>query len=326
MITSERLGSLRRCSPGLVLALIVAAVPQFAYAHGTVGKRLFIEPLFAEDANVKNELVLPRSELFRLPDGTVRSFGFALEKQLWQDRWSVSVEQGVASVHMNRNATSGFDNVEITTKYVAYTNGPHEFILSPTLGVTLPTGSRKFMERHSAVSTGVLWAKGFGDLPGGWLRPLAVQADTLVQAFVSGEHKRLVVYDMVVEYSIAYLNHYIRKADGAYDTDDSLRVGSSPKAILGDMFPFVELNGETPLNGHDEHTSTFIRPGILHVGHYFQVTAAADLPLRSAPSSRSRVGAVIMFDFFLDEINNVFKYCVREAHTVAENDTVWQRQ
>jgi hypothetical protein len=309
MITAERLGSLRRCSAGLVLALIIALVPHYGYAHGTVGKRLFIEPLFAEDANVKNELILPRSEFLRLPDGTVRSFGFSLEKQLWQDRWSVSVEQGVGSVHMNRNAISGFDNVEISTKYAAYKNAPHEFILSPTVGVTLPTGSRKFVERHSAVSTGLLWAKGFGDLPGGWLRPLAVQADTLVEEVVSGEHKRTVVYDMVVEYSIPYLNHYIRKADGAYNTDDSLRVGSSVKAILGDMFPFVEFNGETPLNGHNEHTSTFIRPGILHVGHYLQVTAAADIPLRSAPSSPSRsVGAVIMFDFFLDEINHVFKW------------------
>jgi hypothetical protein len=308
-MTAKRQMHTRHCSAAALLLLMLATMPQYSRAHGIIGKRMFVEPLFAEDANIKNELVFPRSEFLRMPDGTIRSFGFGLEKQLWPDRWSVSIEQGLASVHTNTEKKTGFDNLEISTKVAAYTSEPHEFILSPMLGVSLPTASRKLVERQTRVSGGLLCGKGLGDLKSHWLRPLAVQGDVLLEASVAGEREGAVGYDLVVEYSIPYLNHYVRKADSAYDTDASLRLGSSLKALLGDLFPFVEFNGETPLNRSEEHTPTFIRPGVLVMGHYAQVTIAADLPLRNSSASRGRrAGAVIMFDFFLDEISHIFEW------------------
>jgi hypothetical protein len=83
MTTAERLANLRHCSAAAVLALFLGMFPQHGYAHGIIGKRMFVEPLFADDPNIKNELVFPRSEFLRMPDGTVRTLGFALEKQLW---------------------------------------------------------------------------------------------------------------------------------------------------------------------------------------------------------------------------------------------------
>ena len=53
-----------------LIAFIVSCSP--TAAHGIVGKRMFIEPVATEDANVKTELVLPNIAFLTLPDGTDR--------------------------------------------------------------------------------------------------------------------------------------------------------------------------------------------------------------------------------------------------------------
>ena len=64
----------------LIIVVMVAGIPSALWAHGTVGQRKFIEPLFTEDANIKDELHLPRAEFFMLPDGSSRSFSASFEK------------------------------------------------------------------------------------------------------------------------------------------------------------------------------------------------------------------------------------------------------
>jgi hypothetical protein len=46
----------------LSIIISLAGLHSAVWAHGVVGKRMFVEPLFAEDANIKNELT------FRAPN------------------------------------------------------------------------------------------------------------------------------------------------------------------------------------------------------------------------------------------------------------------
>src|SRR3954468_17421995 len=78
----------------LIIAVMLACITSDLWAHGTVGQRNFIEPLFTEDANIKNELDFPRAEFLMLPDGSSRSFSASFEKALYPNRWSVVIEQG----------------------------------------------------------------------------------------------------------------------------------------------------------------------------------------------------------------------------------------
>ena len=71
------------------------------------------------------------------------------------------------------------------------------------------------------------------------------------------------------------------------------------------MYPFVEFNGSTPVGGTSGSSATFLRPGAAYVGKYFQISAAADVPLRGYLPSR-RVGAVVLFDLFLNEVVPAF--------------------
>ncbi len=291
------------CGPSLALILAAALAP-VCWGHGIVGDRMFIEPLFTEDANLKNELDIPRLEFLTQPDGSFRGLDLSLEKTLWVDRWSVVVDQARLYQHVNGRTVAGFDNLEVGMKLAAYRNAPHEFILTPALFTTLATGSRSVVERQTAMQPILLYGKGFGDVKMNWLRPFAVQGDFGYRASVTGPRDRQVIYDAVLEYSVPYLN-WVRRANAGYELEHQLRRGHSLGATIGDLFPFVEFNGSTPVRGTVGQTVTFLRPGALYMGKYFQLSLAADSPLNRYRGPH-RTGGVILLDLFLDELHPAF--------------------
>ncbi len=123
---------------GICLAAgFLSGIPR-ADARGTVGERMFIEPLFTEDANVKNELVLPAAEFLVQPDGTWRTGGFSLEKALYPQRFSVVLHDDRIYQHTGGRSPAGWDNLELGLKWEASTNVQHEFVLSPCAFRHLP--------------------------------------------------------------------------------------------------------------------------------------------------------------------------------------------
>ncbi len=309
----------RRRPAWLLPLLLIALLSPACWGHGIVGERMFIEPLFTEDANIKNELDLPRLEFLTLPDGSFRMLDISLEKTLYPDRWSVVVDQARLYRHQQGRTVAGFDNLEVGTKVAVWRNEPHEFILTPALFTTFATASRKIGDRHTALQPSLLYGKGFGDLRVSWLRPFAVQGDFGYHISVTGERERQVLYDAVLDYSVPYLN-FIRQANAGYQLEHQLRRGHSLGAIVGDLFPFVEFNGATPVRGTAGQTTTFLRPGALYMGKYFQLSLAADLPLRGYQRPR-RTGAVILLDLFLDELHPAFGWTpFGKRHGHAEPD------
>ncbi len=275
----------------------------FALAHGVVGNRMFIEPLFTEDANVKNEFVMPFGKFGVQQDGTWREFSFSFEKQLYPGVLSVVLEGGRVNRHDGPDRLAGWDNLEIGVKWEAFTNEPREFVLTPALFVTVPAGSEHVVEHETALRPMLLYGKGFGDLPLKLLRPFAVQGDIGIGASVREPFDKDFQYDTVLMYSIPYLNHWVRKADARYSIEGSLRRGFSRGALLGNLFPFVEFNGIRPVNGDSQEVSSSLRPGILWMGKYVQVSVAADIPIQHPRfGDRPHRGVCFSFDWFLDEI------------------------
>jgi hypothetical protein len=254
-----------------------------------------------------------------LPDDTFRALGASIENALYPDRWSVVVEESRLYQHTGGTTVPGFDNLEVGTKVAICRSERHEFVLTPALFITTPTASRKLGTRSTALKPTVLLANGFGDLKWNWIRPLAVQGDLGYETSITGERERQVIYDMVLLYSVPYLNRFIRHINAGFDLEHNLRLGHSPRAILGDMFPFIEFNGSTPVAGTSGSTSTFARPGALYMGKYFQIGAAMDLPLRWT-SPRQRVGAVLLLDLYLDEIHSTFGWAPFGKHHHQEED------
>ncbi len=148
----------------------------------------------------------------------------------------------------------------------------------------------------------LLYGKGFGDLRVPWLRPFAIQGDVGFQSSLTGPRDHQIVYDDLLMYSIPYLNHWVRQADAGYSLEHSLRRGFSRGAFFGDLFPYVEFNASTAVSGAPGGTSAALRPGILWMGTYAQVSLAADIPLKAPGLGPRHAGIVVLVDWFLDEI------------------------
>jgi hypothetical protein len=273
-----------------------------AHAHGIAGKRMFIEPLVTEDANVKNELVLPSGGFQVQADGTWRELGFSFEKALYPRRLSIVVEGGRIYQHTDAEKLAGWGNLEMGLKWQGFTSERHEFVLGPALFATFPTGSTQVAPHQTSLRPMLLYAKGFGDLSIGWLRPFAVQGDVGYEASVSGPRDRQLVFNEVLTYSIPYLDHWVRQADAGYSMEHSLRRGLSRGAVFGNLFPFVEFNGARELNGAPGAASFELRPGVLWMGKYLQVSMAANIPVQSPGMEHPHTGASVQVDWFLDEI------------------------
>ena len=160
------------------------------------------------------------------------------------------IEQSRVYRRIARSTIAGFDDLEVGTKLALYRSAVHELVLTPAVFLTAPTGSHVVAENRTKLQPAFVFAKGFGDLKWGWLRPLALQGDIAYEAAVTGVRERHATYDMVLEYSVPYLNRFIRNADTGFDLEHNLRLGHSSRAILGNMYPFVEFNGSTPVWGY----------------------------------------------------------------------------
>lgn len=296
----------------LCMAGAWAAFPQMARAHGKVGKRLFIEPLVTEDANPKNELDFPVFETIQTPDGHVIDFNYSLEKMLTPNM-SVSFDNSFGSFAANgQSATWGTGNVGFGAKYALRRSVRHEFIVSSELHWEAPTGSERIgAGGFNILTPEILYAKGFGDLSDTglwkWLKPFAIQGDLTADFAVGGTPATRPGaqpnVDTVFEYSIPYLNTYVRHKNKGFELEGgSLRDGWSPRAISGDLFPFAELNFSwTSVPGGARLRPTgFFRPGVTYMGHCFEIGAAAEFPANGF-AGRS-VGAIGIFDLFLDDV------------------------
>ena len=231
---------------------MLACIPSVLWAHGTVGQRKFIEPLFTEDANIKNELDLQRAEFLMLPDGSSRSFSASFEKALYPNRWSVVIEQSRVYRRVAGSTIAGFDDLEVATKLALYRRAEHELVLTPAVFLTAPTGSHVVAENRTKLQPALVFAKGFGDLKWGWLRPLALQGDIGYEAAVTGVRERHATYDMVLEYSVPNLNRFIRNAD----------TGLTWSTICGWVTPYEQFS-ETCT--HSLNSTARPRLGVLRV-------------------------------------------------------------
>lgn len=313
MLSSVRIGIAGVC---LAAALLLASGRIFA--HGIVGNRLFIEPLVTEDANPKNEFDFPILEAIPGPDGHYVTFNYSLEKKLLP-RFSLHLEHSMAWFTPSLPGASsrfGSGNFGLAAKYAFYMNPAHEFIMSGQLGIDFPTGDAGIgAESFTTLSPEFLYAKGFGDLPSNpglrWLRPFAIQGDVgfdFPTGGISGDNDVRFTprADLVLEYSFPYLNQFVRHSNGKYSLGEGyIRKGHSLAAILGNLFPFTEFNfAALPTGQMGRRTLGFFRPGVVYVGHYFEVGAAAELPANRFTGRH--VGGMAIFDVFIDDVFPIF--------------------
>ena len=279
----------------LTLICSIFISPNFSFAHGLVGKRLFVEPIATEDANIFSEYDVVVPSYIIGDEGKELALGSSLTLRLTEN---LGLEIAGEWVSINPDLgekETGFQNPELTLKYVAYTSPVHESIATVALSVEPPLGKEEIgADDFYAFGTGLFYGKGFGDLPESliYLRPLMIQGDVTVHHHLTrdpGETTNSLSYDFALYYSLPYLQQFVKD------------VGIP--APLNRLFPMVEFNFQQVLNGPElGHREALMRPGLIWVGKSTQVGLAAVIPINGSSREETDIGVAGIFSLYLDDL------------------------
>jgi len=300
----------------LVWALgLVAASTQSVSAHGLIGQRFFPATLAIDDPFVADELSLPTVLHIRNRGSDERppTLQTDLSGEL-SKRLSPNLGLSLGGTYsfldpIPGKSTSGFDNMEVSLKYVFWQNAEHETLLSAGASWEIGgTGSKKIgADSFDTVTPQFFFGKGFGDSPDAvdWLKPaaltgalgLAIPVRRLNKTFsldddgnVQTTHDlnpKTFNWGFSVQYNLQYLQSFVRD------------VGLP--APFNRMIPVVEFAMQTPIEGpHTGRTTGTINPGIIWFGRYMQLSVEAVIPANTMTGKN--VGVLAQIHFYLDDI------------------------
>jgi hypothetical protein len=292
-----------------IAAVLLAASP--AAAHGVAGNRFFPATLATDDPAVADELSLPTISHLKTGDDPA-----ATETEVageWSKRLTPKLALSFAGAWTQLDTPgaghlSGFQNLETTLKYQAFTSAAHEAIVS--IGVSGEWGgsgsSAVGAEKTGTVTPTLFVGKGAGDLPEslGWMRPfaitgvvgyaiptrsheLAADPDCDACAPIRQATMRSLTYGLTLQYSLPYLTARVR--------DFGLPMW------ISQLTPLVEFQASTPVaNGHGERTTGTVNPGVIWSGPRMQFGLEAQVPINR--ESGRTVGVLFQVHWFLDDL------------------------
>jgi hypothetical protein len=283
---------------GAALALAgMTAVP--AFAHAICGNRVFPATLIMDDPGVGDELSLPTIQYQPIPGsggnppGRIIDYGLEWDKTITRDLGFAINGDYLTQRGAGQNDLQGLDNVTVTLKDELPCIDSHEFLVS--LGVIHEfAGTGSSLLRHAGVidsvgsTTPTLYVgKGLGDLPIGYLRPLAVTGELGYQISDSPSlSPNQWAYAASVQYSIPYLQQHVKALD--------------LPAFVGRLVPLVEVSMSTPQNGGQ--TTGTIAPGVLYEANTWQAGLEMTIPANSATRQTQGLGFIVQFHVFIDDL------------------------
>ncbi len=280
----------------LAVASTVFAVTT-AHAHVVCGDRVFPATLAMDDPGVGDELSLPTILYTPIPagggnpSGKSVDYGYEWDKTITKD-FGFAINGDYYTQYGAGQNLSGWDNVTITLKDELPCFAASEFVAS--VGVIREfagTGSSRLVnagviDAVSSTAPTLYAGKGFGDLPIGYLRPLAV---TVELGYQVSDWPRASpnqwAYAFSVQYSMPYLQQHVK----ALDIPD----------FFTHLLPLVEVSMTTPQIGPTIGT---ISPGVLYEADVWQAGIEAMIPANGATRKSQGTGFLVQFHLFLDDI------------------------
>jgi hypothetical protein len=286
-----------------------------ASAHGLIGQRFFPATLTIDDPFVADELSLPT--VFHIRNRGSEESPPTLQTDLsgeFSKRLSPNLGSSLGGTYtlldpLPGKSVSGFDNMEVSLKYVFWKSAAHETLLSAGVSWDVGgTGRKKIgAESFDTVTPQLFFGKGFGDLPNSveWLKPLALTGalgldlptrrfNQTISLNDDGEveverelNAKTMQWGFSVQYNLQYLQSFVRD------------VGLP--APFNRMIPIVEIAMQTPIEGpHAGRTTGTINPGVIWFGRYCQLGIEAVIPVNTMTGKN--VGVLAQLHFYLDDI------------------------
>ncbi len=307
-------------------AVALSALPggPAAHAHAIAGARVFPVTLTIDDPGVADEASIPTFSFQRQPNDPDTGHGYQynlaaeFNKRI-TDHLGIGVTGGytVRTAQFGKTQT-GFQNLNVTLKYQAWVNAPHEAILS--LGVIRElarTGTAHIgADQFASTTPTAYFGKGFGGLPVAALRPFAITgtvgytiADKKLKAIGGGPSDLGangtggVTGLAAQQFNTGYANRWV----GGLSLQYSLPYLQSQVRDLGlpgfvnRLTPLVEVAYSSPASSPSNlGTQVVVAPGVIYGGDSFQVGLEALIPANRA--SGRFVGVITHMHVFFDDL------------------------
>ncbi len=282
---------------GAIAVAVLLGTHSLAWAHAVCGNRVFPATLTMDDPGVGNELSLPTIQYLPIPatggnpSGHSVDYGFEWDKTITQDLGFAINGDNFTQSGADQNF-NGWDNFTVTLKDELPCWETHELMVS--VGVVREfarTGSSRLInagaiDNVSFTAPTLYVGKGLGDLPIGYLRPMAITGELSRQFSDSPEvNPDSWAYAASLQYSMPYLQQHVKALN-------------LPE-FMGRVIPLVEFSYSSP--DHGTPTGT-IAPGVLYEADTWQLGAEALIPANTTTRQGQGTGFIVQMHFFLDDI------------------------
>ncbi len=287
----------------LSLYTATIAIPPEARAHGITGARVFISTLTIDDPSVADEASLPTGSFQPNANGGTQQYQYNVNVELNKritERFGIGVNYGYALTTTQAAKTrTGFQNLDITPKCQLHVSPEHEFMVA--IGVIQSfggTGTRTAgTDPYGSTTPTIYWGKGLGDLPIGYLRPLAIAgaigygiANTRFKDNDNGGNNgndNIWIGGLSLQYSMPYLRSQMRDL-------------ALPE-FVNRLTPVVELAWSSTANRSSVTPTRYtLAPGLAYSGDVFQIAAELLVPLNGRTGTS--IGFIAQFHLYFDDL------------------------
>jgi hypothetical protein len=171
------------------LAAGTMAQTNHAHAHGFAGDHMFISTLLLDDPNVADEASLPTFSYLPQPTDSgpapaAYGLGFEFDKRITENVGFAFNDGYTWLTQPGAKTANGWNNIVVTLKYKPYVNDEQEFLFSVGVqrqfarsGANGSNGAALGNNDSSSTTPTFYFAKGFGDIPVGWVRPFMLTGE-----------------------------------------------------------------------------------------------------------------------------------------------------
>jgi hypothetical protein len=287
-----------------------------AYAHGVAGAHLFIGTLLIDDPNVADEASLPTFMWLPQPSDTSPapvgySANIEIDKRLTEN-FGIGIATGYAWLRTpGQKTANGWQNLSVTAKYKPYFNAQHEFMLSVGVtryfahtGATGANGDTLGNADNGSTTPKIYFGKGFGDLPIGPFRALALTGTIGLQV----PDKRLKIIGMDPDSGdLAFNNGLDNQWQGGLSLQYSIRYLETQVKDRGlpefvkRLTPLVEVFWSSPAGKPNNGSTQYLFGiGVNYTATDYAVTVEALIP--GNRQTGSHAGFVAQFHLYFDDM------------------------
>jgi hypothetical protein len=299
--------------PRYLLATLAAgmlAVTSHANAHGFAGDHMFISTLLIDDPNVADEASVPTFQFLPQDAGggqTSYSYnlGFEFDKRITEN-FGFAINDGYTWLTQpGAKTANGWNNIVVTLKYKPYVSAEHEFMLSVGVqqefartGANGENGATLGNDDTGTTGPTIYFGKGFGDLPIGPLRALALTGELTYTIADKG-----LKVDQYGNYNSGNANQW----SGGLSLQYSIRYLSSQVKDYGlpdfvnKLTPVVELAWSSPASQPNQLQTQYLWGfGVNYTATTYAVGIEALVPGNRATGTHA--GVIAQFHLYFDDL------------------------